>query len=232
MKTKTEKCLLWGHSLAEYEQMFDLSPHDLDKKILDCASGFASFNAEMHVLGKHAVSCDKAYNLPLPELKLHLEKGVHNMLAKVDKNQDQFLWQKHIDVATLTENTNRTLNRFLKDFPIGKKEGRYIAATLPSLPFSNYEVSVAICAYFLFSTHENDQDFHLASIMEMCRVAKEARIFPLLNNHGEPSALIPPVILALQQNNYGIEIKQVPYEFQKGGNAMLRVWSQTCDVGQ
>lgn len=230
MKVKTEECLLWGHSLREYQQMFDLSPHDLDKKTLDCASGFASFNAEMHASGKHAVSCDKAYNLPVEQLRLHVEQGLENMLTKVNHHQDQFLWQHHLNLEIFMNNSRQTLNKFMKDFPMGKREGRYEAASLPDLPFADNEFNLALCAYFLFSSHENNLDFHTASIMEMCRVAKEARIFPLLDSSGEPSAIVAPVILMLQQHNYGIEIKQVAYEFQRGGNAMLRVWQQTCEV--
>jgi hypothetical protein len=35
----------WGRSLSEYVRMFDLSPADLQSRILDCAGGPASFNA-------------------------------------------------------------------------------------------------------------------------------------------------------------------------------------------
>ncbi|QLH43352.1 MAG: hypothetical protein HWD59_11985 [Coxiellaceae bacterium] len=50
--THKSDVLLWGHSLAEYRSMFNLTEQDLDKSIIDCASGFASFNAEMHQQGK------------------------------------------------------------------------------------------------------------------------------------------------------------------------------------
>jgi hypothetical protein len=60
----------------------------------------------------------------------------------------------------------------------------------------------------------------------MCRVAKEVRIFPLLVSFsGETSPLLQPVINELQQRGYKVEIEQVPYEFQKGGNKLLRVCS-------
>ena len=40
-----------------------------------------------------------------------------------------------------------------------------------------------------------------------------------------------PVMLLLQEHDYGVEVREVPFHQQVGGNAMLRVWSQTCDVG-
>jgi hypothetical protein len=70
------------------------------------------------------------------------------------------------------------------------------------------------------------KEFHLASIQELCRIAGEVRIFPLLNQFSrEVSPLVPLVMKELAAQGYNLEIKQVPYEFQKGGNQMLRVWN-------
>ena len=67
-------------------------------------------------------------------------------------------------------------------------------------------------------------EFHLAAIVQMCRVATEVRIFPLLvNMTGETSPLLQPVMQELEAQGYSVEIRQVPYEFQKGGNQLLRV---------
>jgi hypothetical protein len=41
------KVVPWGGSLNEYRQVFSLSAEDLHKKILGCADGPASFNAEL-----------------------------------------------------------------------------------------------------------------------------------------------------------------------------------------
>jgi len=70
----------------------------------------------------------------------------------------------------------------------------------------------------------------VAYIKEMCRVAKETRIFPLSNAYGEISDLLGPVMLQLQIAHYGVELKQVAYEFQRGSNAMLRIWPTACAV--
>jgi len=58
----------------------------------------------------------------------------------------------------------------------------------------------------------------------MLRVAEEVRIriFPLLDLAGQPSPHVDPVITLLQQH-YRIEIIPVAYEFQRGGNQMLRI---------
>ena len=56
------------------------------------------------------------------------------------------------------------------------------------------------------------------------------RIFPLLDSLGDIPDLVGPVTKALHENNLGVEIRAVPYEFQKKGNAILRVWAQMCEV--
>jgi len=57
----------------------------------------------------------------------------------------------------------------------------------------------------------------------MCRGATEARIFPLLKSYGGPSPHLEPVVGTLRDRGYQAEVKEVPYEFQRGGNKMLTV---------
>ncbi|MDQ3636528.1 MAG: SAM-dependent methyltransferase, partial [Actinomycetota bacterium] len=60
-----------------------------------------------------------------------------------------------------------------------------------------------------------------------CRVADEARVFPLLNYDGRPSRLLRPVVSELRARGYCAETQRVPYEFQKGGNRLLSVAPET-----
>jgi ubiquinone/menaquinone biosynthesis C-methylase UbiE len=104
------------------------------------------------------------------------------------------------------------------------EEKRYLTDALPVLPFPANQFDLALCSHFLFTYSDHfSAEFHIEAIAEMCRVAKEARIFPLLNISGEPSPLLHPVLSELQKQGYVVEIKQVPYEFQRGGNLLLRV---------
>ena len=61
----------------------------------------------------------------------------------------------------------------------------------------------------------------MAAIEEMCRVAREARVFPLLNYDGEPSSLLRVVVEELRARGYQAETRPVPYEFQRGGDQLL-----------
>jgi hypothetical protein len=54
-------------------------------------------------------------------------------------------------------------------------------------------------------------------------VANEVRIFPLVDISGDVSPHVSPVIRELNAQGYNVEIKQVAYEFQQGGNQMLQI---------
>ena len=55
----------------------------------------------------------------------------------------------------------------------------------------------------------------------MCRVAGEARVFPLLQGYGGTSPHLRPVVDGLGERGYRAEVRRVPYEFQRGGDQML-----------
>ena len=62
------------------------------------------------------------------------------------------------------------------------------------------------------------------------RVATEVRIFPLLNCHSEPSPSVAPLVMMLQDQGYGVEVREVPFALKPQGNAMLRIWARQCNV--
>ena len=53
-------------------------------------------------------------------------------------------------------------------------------------------------------------------------MAHEVRIF-LLALGGAPSWHAPLVETALRRDGFGVSIETVPYEFQRGGNQMMRI---------
>jgi hypothetical protein len=65
-----------------------------------------------------------------------------------------------------------------------------------------------------------EQARHVGGLL---RVAREARIFPLLTLGGEESPLVGPVADHLTRRAVRVEVAPVPYEFQRGGNRMLRL---------
>lgn len=220
-----EEVVPWGRSKGEYLGMFDLTSHDLNTKILDCAAGSASFNAETAREGFEVISCDPIYRFAAGEIEARIHETFDALIANAEANRDEFVWDAISSPEHLGEVRMRAMQRFLEDFPRGLAEGRYVADGLPDLGFGDGRFDLALCSHFLFTyTRQLSLDFHVACIEEMCRVAREARIFPLLEAYGGKSPLLEPVVDTLRERGYRAEVRRVPYEFQRGGNEMLVVW--------
>ena len=67
------------------------------------------------------------------------------------------------------------------------------------------------------------ESFHLEAVAEMCRVAREVRIFPLLALSGDPSPHVGVVSEAVEAAGWAVRVESVPYEFQRGGSQMMRI---------
>lgn len=102
-------------------------------------------------------------------------------------------------------------------------------AQLPHLPYATNAFDLALCTDFIFYHQLSMKDI-MSIISELCRIASEARIFPLLDHQGKNSEDLGPLLLMLQQKNYGVEVRQVPYQTGISANAMLRVWEHECKV--
>ncbi len=224
MGIKFEKILIWGRSAEEYTKMFGLTIEDNKLKIIDCAGGPASFNVEMTHRGGNVVSCDPIYKLSKTEITQHIQEASREVMNAVQGNPDNFLWQDIQSSSELLNIRRSAMQEFIEDFSLGIQEKRYVTGELPTLPFADRQFDLALCSHFLFIYSEHlSEEFHLASIAEMCRVAIETRIFPLLNTSGKPSPFLLPVINQLIKQGYKVEIRQASYEFQKTGNKFLRV---------
>jgi hypothetical protein len=225
MGLRLEQIVPWGRSLAEYIQMFDLSETDLQGNILDCGGGPASFNAELTQQGHSVISCDPIYQFSVAEIQQRIDETYDVVLSKVEATRDNFIWKTFRSPKELGQARMNSMRNFLQDFPLGLQQGRYQTCALPNLPFASKQFDLALCSHLLFLYSDQlSLEFHLASILEMCRLSADVRIFPLLLNMTcEPSPFIHPIIQALQDQGYSATLQPVPYEFQRDGNQMLRV---------
>ncbi|MDF5728256.1 MAG: SAM-dependent methyltransferase [Rhizonema sp. PD38] len=228
MGLRLNQIVPWGRSLQEYVQMFALSGDDLQRKILDCAGGPASFNAEMKQLGYHVISCDPIYQFSASEIERRVEETYPIMLKGVEANQQKFIWTMMRSPEHLCQVRMAAMRQFSTDFTQGLQEGRYFVEVLPNLSFDTQQFDLALCSHLLFTYSDQlSMEFHLAAIKEMCRVASEVRIFPLLvNMTAEISPFLQPVMRELEAQGYSVEIRQVPYEFQQGGNQLLQAFGK------
>jgi SAM-dependent methyltransferase len=215
----------WGRSYDEYVRMFNLSAANLTSRVLDCAGGPASFNAEARRRGGRIVSCDPIYALSGAAIARLIEETRDAVLAKTYDAREHFVWREIRSIEELGRMRMDAMERFLADLPAGTPEGRYLAAGLPALPFRDGGFDLALCSHFLFTYSDLfSLEFHIASFRELCRVAREARVFPLLAGFDSGRAPhVAGVIDVLTAEGYRCEVRRVPYEFQKGGNEMLCV---------
>jgi len=225
-----EKVVPWGRSFDEYVDMFALAAGDLQGRILGCGDGPAGFNAELTRRGGRVVSCDPIYAFSGAQIRTRIAATCETVLAQMERNQSDYVWDRIASVKALGRLRMEAMRVFLADFEKGREEGRYVAGELPNLPFADQSVDLALCSHFLFLYSDHlPAEFHRRAILEMLRVAQEVRIFPVLTLEGKRSPHLDGVIKWFA-SQFRIDLVQVDYEFQRGGNEMLRIRSSRAEM--
>ncbi len=223
---KLDEVVPWGRTLAEYQLMFNLSEEDLSLKILGCGDGPASFNAEMTQKGHRVVSIDPIYQFSAAQIKQRVEETYEPIISQVRENSDRYIWQNFKNPEALGQARLAAMEFFLLDYELGKVAGRYQYQSLPNLEFADQQFDLCLCSHLLFLYSDQlSLDFHLASINRLLQVASEVRIFPLLKLNCERSPYVEVVVQESLNQGFNVQVQNVDYEFQKGGNQMLRISS-------
>lgn len=222
---------LWGQHLDEYKDMFALTDEDLTKSFLEYNSGVSAFNAEMHQRSQECVSCDPWYKLDRHSLQEKVTTNFQDRQSQLADNLQNLDISRYGSFDDLIKYRQAGVQSFLEDFKAGVSEKRYLAVTEENLPFPNFKFDFALVANNFFADLDYQTvEYHIAKIKELARVAKDVRIFPLVDTGGEPSNLLGPIIMGLYQDNFAVEVTDVNYHLQHRGNAMLRVWARECFV--
>ena len=221
---KLNEVVAWGRTAEEYRLMFALSEADLGGRILGCGDGPASFNAEMTALGHSITSIDPIYQFSTSQIRQRIQETYEKVISQVKANSHSYVWKNFRDADELGQARLAGMEKFLLDYEIGKAENRYRCQSLPSLEFNNEQFDLCLCSHLLFLYSEQRSfDFHLDSMVELLRVAKEVRIFPLLALDGNLSPYLEPITEELANKGFNAQVQTVAYEFQKGGNQMLKI---------
>jgi hypothetical protein len=222
MAMKLDTVVPFGRSLDEYTKMFSLTTTDLSQRILGVGDGPASFNAEATQQQGTVVSVDPIYCFTGAEILQRFNAVVDNIIGQVKATADDYVWQYHKSPEDLRHNREQAIRQFLADYDQGKQGDRYQVGELPALDFPDRSFDLALCSHllFLYSDHLN-YAFHRSAVLEMLRVSREVRIFPLLTLMLERSPYLGPLLIELQQAGYLVKVVQVAYELQKGGHEML-----------
>jgi len=214
--------LVTSRAYEEYVAFFALDVGALPgMRVLDCCAGASSFVARSCRVGADAVAVDPAYAAGGDELAEIGRRSLHDGNAIADSFPGRFTWQWYGSVEARERMRARALAEFLLD--LAEHPARYVTASLPSLPFDDASFDLAVCSHLLFTWADQlGHDWHLAALRELCRVAREVRVFPtVLQGAGEPVPFWDALLDDLHRDGVRTETRQVPYEFQVGADTML-----------
>lgn len=217
----------WGRSFDEYCRMFALSDQDLTRRILGCGDGPASFNADATRRGSKVISCDPIYKWDAADIRQRIAVTRETVLEQTRRNAAEFVWDSIGSIDELGRIRMAAMESFLDDYTHGKAQGRYIEGELPTLRFTDRSFDLALCSHFLFLYSDQlGEAFHHRAALELCRVAGEVRVFPLLALGGSRSPFVDGTRDCLRDAGHDVSIEVVPYEFQRGANQMMRIRSR------
>lgn len=215
-----------GRTYAEYLRIFDLTEDLLDRsEVLDCPAGASSFTAECRRRGYSSTACDILYGLSAGELLKKGREDIRHVFERFDEVSHLYIWKYYKDREEVIGLRSNALSLFSEDFERGLREGRYVHAGLPHLPFRDGRFNLVLSGHFLFLYGDRlDVDFHISCLRELLRVSSgEVRIFPLTGLDAEPYAHLHEILRCLRSEDINVSIVKVPFEFQRGANTMMKL---------
>jgi hypothetical protein len=209
--------------------MFGLSDDDRAGRTLGCGDGPTSFNAEATAAGHALVSCDPIDSFAAQETRRRVEETYETVLSQLRLHPAGFVWDVFRNPDDPGRHRLADMHRFLADLDEGKEAGRYIAASLPTPPFTDGGFRRALVSHLLFLYSDRlDEAFQVESALEWLRVAREVRIFSLVTLERRRSPYVEPSPSDLEAAGHAIEVLGVPYESQRAeaqaGRLMMRAY--------
>lgn len=176
----------FGRTLGEYLGMFSLEMEALrGLRILDVASGPGSFVAEALARGIDATGCDPMYAEEADMVAAQGKADIDSCREQIRRNPGVLVYR---DIDGFYAEKYAALETFVADFRRRRGEGRYVAGSLPNLPFEDRRYDLVLSANFLFvyapladgGMHAGrafGPEFHEAAFGELARVAgREVRV--------------------------------------------------------
>jgi hypothetical protein len=215
--------LVTARSYDEYAAMFDLDARPPDGLVVDCCAGASSFVAGLAERGGTGLAVDPVYSADRARLTTSVHSGAYGAGRILTEHADRFVWRWYGSLERRERMRERAAARFVED--IGRRPHAYLAGRLPRLPVRDRAARLVLCSHLLFTWSDRlDLDWHRAALHEMLRVGAEVRVFPLVvQGTGDPVPFLGRLVDELRAGGYGVDLRRVPYEFQRGADRMLRI---------
>lgn len=221
-----ENIAITGRTFDEYSAFFDLTLEDLkDKKVLDCPSGASSFVATLKHNGIDARGVDIIYEFDKKDIEA---QG----LKSLGKIYEDTSWMDVYKMDFYKSKLNHRIHRenALKTFISDYDKDSYAFTKLPNLPFKDDSFDIVLSSHLLFVYDDRlNYKFHKDSILEMLRIAKEVRIFPLVdfkNSRADEEKNFSPFVYRILEElkEFDCELTKTIFEFQPRANYYLKIW--------
>ncbi|MEY2715379.1 MAG: hypothetical protein RIT24_1722 [Planctomycetota bacterium] len=219
----------FGRLGGDYEAMFGIDLASLrGLAVLDCPSGPSSFIAELEALGIDAVGVDPLYAETRDHLLARGRDDIAHTIAQMRANPVAFA---DLDLDAYALGKHRALERFAAHFDAGKASGRYIAASLPALPFADRSFDLTLSAHLLFTYSDPatggllknspfTPEWHLAAARELMRVTRgELRLYPTTTRWAKPCRHPLAEAVAAMFAADGLQVRYEPSAFARGNHA-------------
>lgn len=216
MAFSLDHVIFFGRTWDECLGMYALEERQLaGRRVLDCPGGPDALVAEGLVKGFDMHAADPQYAF---EPDVLLERGhaeITDAMKKWQEDPEQAWDQKQADDFMRLK--LEALDSFVDMYRSNRD--RYVAASLPSLPFEDGSFDLVLSGHFLFlyaslergglmSNESLDLEFHVAAVRELVRVGKEVRIFPTFATTGPArrQEFVQPIIDAMVAEGHLVEL--------------------------
>lgn len=219
-----EKVVLLGRTFEEYARYFGLDASALqNQRVLDVAAGVSSFCAEANACGIRTTAFDQIYQLSAETIQARCEPDLEAVTRNIASART-YKWDFYQSPEGMREYRRRAYQTFLADYHTHGGQ-RYIAGSLPCLPFRDHEFDVTLTSYLLFVYDDHfDYAFHKASLLEIMRVTgNEARCYPIVTFEAQRSRHLDTLQTDPDLKHFIFELVPTDFEFLLGSNYFLRI---------
>ena len=145
--------------------MFSLTQADLQLRIVDCAAGPASFDAELSAEGHRVISCDPLFSLSPDEIRSRIDAAYDTVVTNGRTATDEFVWREFMSPEHLGEARMAAMRRFLAGISRRGRRRHVTSTGYSPLGFCGGELDLALWSHILFTYSDQlSVDFRVATI--------------------------------------------------------------------